>query len=180
MYISFDCVFLCLYLNGLDCRAEAYLSSCILSSLSFLLDTLKEYFEQYGQVKEVTIKYDRETQKSRSVWYRTRNLQLCCPCGTCSILVMCTQDSDFGPGVVPQICDNVRLTYISISLLSCRGFAFVHFIEEESVQKALDAGDHTLDDREIDVKKAIPHAQHQVILWLHSPCVCTASRPCIL
>ena len=106
MYISFDCVFLCLYLNGLDCRAEAYLSSCILSSLSFLLDTLKEYFEQYGQVKEVTIKYDRETQKSRSVWYRTRNLQLCCPCGTCSILVMCTQDSDFGRGVVPQICDN--------------------------------------------------------------------------
>ena len=29
-------------------------------------ETLKDYFEQYGSVKEVTIKYDRDTQKSRS------------------------------------------------------------------------------------------------------------------
>ena len=29
-------------------------------------EKLKEYFEDYGSVKEVTIKYDRDTQKSRS------------------------------------------------------------------------------------------------------------------
>ena len=29
-------------------------------------EKLKEYFEEYGSVKEVTIKYDRDTQKSRS------------------------------------------------------------------------------------------------------------------
>ena len=47
-----------------------------------------------------------------------------------------------------------------ISIL--RGFAFVHFNEESSVHKVLEAGEHTLDERAIDVKKAIPHAQHQV------------------
>ena len=45
---------------------------------------------------------------------------------------------------------------------SFRGFAFVHFNEESSVLKVLEAGDHMLDERTIDVKKAIPHAQHQV------------------
>ena len=47
-------------------------------------------------------------------------------------------------------------------ILILRGFAFVHFNEEESVRKVLEAGEHTLDERTIDVKKAIPHAQHQV------------------
>ena len=47
-------------------------------------------------------------------------------------------------------------------ILILRGFAFVHFNEELSVHKVLEAGEHTLDERTIDVKKAIPHAQHQV------------------
>ena len=51
-----------------------------------------------------------------------------------------------------------------------RGFAFIIFKEKESVEKVLEGGKHTLDNRDIDVKKAIPHAQHQVQSRSHSPC----------
>ncbi|CAI7999593.1 RNA-binding protein Musashi homolog Rbp6 [Geodia barretti] len=44
-----------------------------------------------------------------------------------------------------------------------RGFAFIIFKEKESVEKVLEGGKHTLDNRDIDVKKAIPHAQHQAM-----------------
>ena len=43
-----------------------------------------------------------------------------------------------------------------------RGFAFVVFQEEEAVQKVLDNIPHTIDGRQVDAKKAIPHAIHQV------------------
>ena len=51
-----------------------------------------------------------------------------------------------------------------------RGFAFIIFKEKESVEKVLEGGKHTLDNRDIDVKKAIPHAQHQVQSRSHSTC----------
>lgn len=56
----------------------------------------------------------------------------------------------------------MNLNVFFFYLLLCRGFAFVHFAEKESVDRVLEDGPHTLDEREIDVKKAIPHAQHQV------------------
>ena len=45
---------------------------------------------------------------------------------------------------------------------SARGFAFVVFQEEGAVQKVLDTTPHTIDGRQVDTKKAIPHAIHQV------------------
>ena len=53
-----------------------------------------------------------------------------------------------------------------LCVCDCRGFAFIHFAAEASVQKVLDDEDHNLDGRAIDVKKAIPHAQHQVCVQI--------------
>ena len=42
-------------------------SPLTLLPLSLLPEALEEYFEHYGAVKEVLLKYDRDTHKSRSV-----------------------------------------------------------------------------------------------------------------
>ena len=52
------------------------------------------------------------------------------------------------------------LTYASIHPL--RGFAFVVFEDAEAVQHVMDEVPHTIDGRQVDAKKAIPHAIHQV------------------
>ena len=38
----------------------------------------------------------------------------------------------------------------------------MRFKEEASVGKVLNVEEHILDDRQIDIKKAIPHLEHQV------------------
>lgn len=60
-------------------------------------------------------------------------------------------------------------------LSSPRGFAFVVFQEEEAVQKVLDSIPHTIDGRQVDAKKAIPHAIHQVSCHVSS-CCCRPNR----
>ena len=52
--------------------------------------------------------------------------------------------------------------FLFLPTSNTRGFAFVVFEDEVAVKKVLDQTDHALDGRAIDVKKAIPHAVHQV------------------
>ena len=52
------------------------------------------------------------------------------------------------------------------------------FQEEGAVQKVLDTTPHTIDGRQVDTKKAIPHAIHQVsseatLPYTHVTCICT-------
>lgn len=47
-----------------------------------------------------------------------------------------------------------------------RGFAFVVFEDAEAVQRVMDEVPHTIDGRQVDAKKAIPHAIHQVSVIL--------------
>ncbi|XP_019857163.1 PREDICTED: RNA-binding protein squid-like isoform X2 [Amphimedon queenslandica] len=42
-----------------------------------------------------------------------------------------------------------------------RGFAFLLFKENDAVDKILEASPHTIGDKVVDTKKAIPHAVHQ-------------------
>ena len=52
-----------------------------------------------------------------------------------------------------------------VSIFFCRCFGFVVFTTKESLDKVIDPGmigNHNIDNRRVDVKKAIPHAQHQV------------------
>ena len=46
-----------------------------------------------------------------------------------------------------------------------RGFAFILFKESDAVDRVLEAGSHTIDNKTIDTKKAIPHDVHQVSLY---------------
>ena len=64
-------------------------------------------------------------------------------------------------------------------LTLCRGFAFVVFQEEGAVQKVLDSTPHTIDGRQVDTKKAIPHAIHQVSskVTLHAHTQVSPSHP---
>ena len=48
-----------------------------------------------------------------------------------------------------------------------RGFAFVVFSKPESVEEVMKNIPHTIDKKTVDVKKAIPHAIHQVLV-----CIC--------
>ena len=43
-----------------------------------------------------------------------------------------------------------------------RGFGFVMFKDVASMDKVLAQKEHSIDKRNVDVKKAIPHAIHQV------------------
>ena len=47
-------------------------------------------------------------------------------------------------------------------LFALRGFAFVVFSDGEAVAKVLSTAPHTIDGRQVDAKKAIPHQIHQV------------------
>ena len=53
-------------------------------------------------------------------------------------------------------------------MLPFRGFAFLVFAEDDAVDKTLDATPHVIDNKEIDAKKAIPHALHQVLTSIYS------------
>ena len=61
--------------------------------------------------------------------------------------------------------------------LTHRGFAFVVFVEKGSISKVLETMPHTIRNRQVDVKLAIPHAQHQVSLIPIPPCIGTGLRP---
>ena len=57
--------------------------------------------------------------------------------------------------------------YVSLSLsfslsIFSSGFAFLVFEEPDAVDKILNNSPHTICDKIVDAKKAIPHAVHQV------------------
>ena len=51
---------------------------------------------------------------------------------------------------------------LSLSLSLSSGFAFLVFEEPDAVDKILNNSPHTICDKVVDAKKAIPHAVHQV------------------
>ena len=57
--------------------------------------------------------------------------------------------------------------------VSSRGFAFVVF-DKVSTLNAVLAEKHTISEKVVDTKKAIPHAHHQVC-----SCVCMSVRMCV-
>ena len=63
--------------------------------------------------------------------------------------------------VVPKSPPSPSLS-LSLSLSLNRGFAFVVFNDSDAVDKVINEGPHIIDGKEIDYKKAIPHAIHQV------------------
>jgi RNA recognition motif-containing protein len=55
--------------------------------------------------------------------------------------------------------------FLSLSLLF-RGFAFVVFSSPDAVEKVMENLPHTIDGRQVDAKRAIPHAIHQVHVYM--------------
>ena len=51
---------------------------------------------------------------------------------------------------------------VTIFSLFFRGFAFVIFSSPDAVEEVMKNLPHTIDGRQVDAKRAIPHAIHQV------------------
>lgn len=59
-------------------------------------------------------------------------------------------------------CKSIQQKKVTIFSLFFRGFAFVVFSSPDAVEEVMKNLPHTIDGRQVDAKRAIPHAIHQV------------------